>query len=249
MSLIEVKNLVHVFPDGTRAIDGISFTLEREEFLVIAGRNGSGKTALMLHLNGLLNPTEGTVCFNGIPVQKNLRLVRQKIGLVFQEPDNQFVGQSVEDDIAFGPNNLGLPADEISERIEYALETTELTHLRDQRPYVLSGGEKRRLAMAGILAMKPDIIVLDEPFSGLDYGGIQSVLGEIVELHRKGHALVVITHEVEKVLAHATHLIILEKGAIVGDGNPVELLYELKKYGITGNAVVNTKIEEMSWLD
>jgi biotin transport system ATP-binding protein len=249
MSLIEVRNLVHIFPDGTRALDGISFSLEREDFLVIAGRNGSGKTALMLHLNGLLNPTKGTVCFNGAPVQKDLRLVRQKIGLVFQEPDNQFIGQSVEDDIAFGPNNLGLSPEEISERIEYALETTGLTYMRDRRPYVLSGGEKRRLALAGILAMKPDIIVLDEPFSGLDYGGIQSVLREIVELHHKGHALVVITHEVEKVLAHSTHLIIMEKGTIVGDGNPVDLLYELKKYGITGNAVVNTKIEEMSWLD
>ena len=247
MSLLSVEHLSHTFPDGTVALDDVSFSVDSGEFIVLAGNNGSGKTVLMLHLNGLLVPTAGIVKYRGEPVGKNLKIVRQRIGLVFQEPENQLVGQSVAEDVAFGPENLGLPLDKIRERVEEALSTLGIKSLRSKRPYNLSGGEKRKAALAGILAMRPEIIVLDEPFAGLDLPGVRSVLESMALLHSGGHTLLVITHDIEKVLAHASRLLILSEGKLAADGNPEDLIGRLEKYGIKGPAR-NTRVRDMTWL-
>lgn len=248
MSLLEVRRLSHRFADGTYGIQEISFSLERGEFVLLAGRNGSGKTLLMRHLNGLLRPTAGEVLLEGSSIHRDLSAARRSIGLVFQDPDNQIVGQSVRDDVAFGPENLRLPMEEVERRTRAALQTTGLERLAEQPSHQLSGGEKRRLAIAGILAMSPALLILDEPFSGLDYPGVRQTLLEIRKLHRQGHTLLVITHEVEKVLGLATRLIVMEGGRIVADGNPASLLECLEPHGIRRPPADGRGIESMTWL-
>ncbi|MEW5817350.1 MAG: ABC transporter ATP-binding protein, partial [Spirochaetota bacterium] len=226
------------------------------EIMLVAGKNGSGKTVLMYHLNGLLIPTRGEVVLEGFPIRKNLLLARQKVGLVFQNARSQIVGQTVEDDVAFGPRNLGLPENEIEERVKTALEACGLGELAERRPHFLSGGELKRLAIAGVLAMKPKILVLDEPFSDLDYPGVRQVIRYLLKLHAEGHTLIVISHELDKFLAHATRLIIMEKGEIVRDGRPEDLIHETEAFGIRGlqstfqgiTAAGKKAIELMTWL-
>jgi biotin transport system ATP-binding protein len=246
MSLLKTDHLGHRFPDGSVALEGVSFSVEPGEFVVLAGKNGSGKTVLMLHLNGLLKPTEGVVLYRDEPVGKNLALVRQRIGLVFQEPDNQLIGQTVAEDVAFGPENLGLPLDEIRSRVEESLKVLDIKHLRSKRPFALSGGEKRKAALAGILAMQPEIIVLDEPFAGLDLPGVRGVLESLTLLHSAGHTLMVITHDIDKVLAHAGRLLIMADGHLMADGNPEELIGQVEDYGIRGPAKGH-RVRDMTW--
>lgn len=247
MSLLKTENLGHKFADGTVALDGVSFAIEPGEFVVLAGRNGSGKTVLMLHLNGLLKPTEGAVFYRDEPIGKNLTIVRQRVGLVFQEPDNQLIGQTVAEDVAFGPENLGLPLDEIRSRVEESLKVLDIKHLRSKRPFALSGGEKRKAALAGILAMRPEIIVLDEPFAGLDLPGVRGVLESLALLHSAGHTLMVITHDIDKVLAHADRLLIMADGRLVADGSPENLIDQVEDYGIRGPARGH-RVRDMTWL-
>jgi len=232
MSLLETVNLTHRFPDGTIGIREVNLSIDRGEFILLAGKNGSGKTVLMKHLNGLLKPTSGKVLFKGRPLSENLFLARQKVGLVFQEPDNQFVGQTVEEDIAFGPENLGLTREEIEIRVARPLEITGLSRLAKRNPHLLSGGEKRKLAIAGVLAMEPDVVILDEPFASLDYPGVKQISEQILKLHESGHTVLVLTHDIEKMLAHATRLIIMEGGRIMRDGKPFDFIDELEQFGI-----------------
>ncbi len=247
MSLLRLKNLTHTFAGGVTAIRDVSLSIEEGEFVVLAGRNGSGKTVLMLHLNGILKPTAGEVLYRERPITEQIRVVRQRIGLVFQEADNQLVGQTVAEDIALGPENLGLPYDEVKKRVEEALLSLGINDLRGRSPFNLSGGEKRRAALAGILAMLPELIVLDEPFSGLDLPGTRGVLESLILLHSTGHTLLVITHDIDKVLAHATRLIVMDEGKIVEDGDPPEIVTRVEKYGVRGFSK-NTNIGEMTWL-
>ncbi|MBW2483108.1 MAG: ABC transporter ATP-binding protein, partial [Deltaproteobacteria bacterium] len=169
MNIIEIENLKHHFADGTPGLDGINLKILEGTFVIIAGTNGSGKTTLIRHLNGLLLPTDGFVKVAGVSVKKNPMRARRLVGMMFQDADSQIVGETVCADVAFGPENLGLDNDQIDERVARALDAVGLKNFAEQRPHLLSGGEKRRLAIAGILAMQPRVIAFDEPFASLDY--------------------------------------------------------------------------------
>ena len=217
--------------------------------MVVAGPNGSGKTTLIRHLNGLLQPTSGRVFVEGVSVQKDLLRARRLVGMMFQDADSQIVGETVRDDVAFGPENLRLDVDQINARVSAALEAVGLKDYANRRPHMLSGGEKRRLAIAGILAMEPKVIVFDEPFASLDYPGVKQVLKQILALHQGGHTIIVITHDLEKVLAHADRLVIMQNGKIVKDGAPAEILGDIETYGVRAPCASHLGLEVRSWLN
>lgn len=249
MSILETQQLTHIFPNGTIALNDINLSIQEGEFVIIAGPNGSGKTVLLRHFNGLFLPTQGKVLLEGEPITKDLTNARKKIGLIFQNSDSQIVGQTVSEDVAFGPENLKLSRKEVDDRVKESLEAVGLSAFANQQPHTLSGGQKRKLAVAGVLAMKPKIIVFDEPFTGLDYPGVVQVLKEIVSLHKNGHTIILVTHELEKTLAHADRLIIMEKGRIVRDGEPSQLINEVELYGIRRPYGEERRVETMTWLD
>jgi biotin transport system ATP-binding protein len=248
MAILETIRLTKRFENGFLALQDVNFTLHSGEFTVLAGANGSGKTVLARHFNGLLLPSQGEVLIEGVPVRRNLRETRKQVGLVFQDSDSQIVGETVADDVAFGPENLGLAAHEVNIRVREALAAVGLTELAGCRPRRLSGGQKRKLVIAGVLAMRPKIIVLDEPFTGLDYPGVVQVLSQLLQLHREGYTLLVITHELEKVLAHATRMVVMHAGKIVLDGKPVELLSRVEDYGIKRPYGEGRPVETLTWL-
>lgn len=248
MNILETRHLTHVFANGNQALDDINLSFRPGEFTIIAGPNGSGKTVLIKHFNGLLRPTNGEVFLEGKPISRDLTNARKKVGLIFQNSDSQIVAQTVAEDVAFGPENLKLPRREIEVRVKESLANVGLGALADQQPHVLSGGQKKRLAVAGVLAMEPKILVFDEPFAGLDYPGTLQVLEAIVSLHRNGHTIILVTHELEKALAHAGRLIIIEKGRIAKDGVPAELVDQVEAYGIKRPYGKNGKVETMTWL-
>ena len=218
--IVVIDHLSHRYTDGTLALDDINLTIRTGEFTILAGPNGSGKSTLLKHLNGLLTPTQGEVLLLGRPVGKNLRKARKLVGMVFQDADSQIVGETVWDDVAFGPRNLSFNKSLLRQRVQAALETVGLTHLSDKPPYLLSGGEKRRLAIAGVLAMQPQVIAFDEPFSNLDYPGTQQVLGQMQRLRAGGHTLIVASHELEGLCHLASRLMVMSQGRIVRDGHP-----------------------------
>lgn len=248
MNIIEIENLCHRFADGTVGLDGIHLNIRRGSFVVVAGPNGSGKTTLLRHLNGLLLPTEGCVRLAGVSVAQDPARARRLVGMVFQDADSQIVGETVYEDVAFGPQNLRLDHNEIDIRVAQALKAVGLAKIRDQRPHLLSGGEKRRLAIAGILAMQPRVIVFDEPFSSLDYPGVQQVLQNILKLHRCGHTIVVSTHDLEKIIAHANRLILMHRGRVVHDGTPAEVMTEVENFGVRQPCAMRLGQEVASWL-
>lgn len=232
MNIIEIKNLSHRFSDGTLGLDNINLKIREGAFVVISGQNGSGKTTLLRHLNGLLISDSGTVLLAGAPVADNLVRARQMIGMVFQDVDSQIVGETVYDDVAFGPENLSLDRSEVKRRVSNTLKAVSLTELADRRSHLLSGGEKRRLAIAGILVMEPRVLVFDEPFSNLDYPGVRQLLEQVLSLHQAGHTILVATHELEKVIAHADHLIVMKDGKVVRDGLPNEMVKGVEAFGV-----------------
>ncbi|MEA3435159.1 MAG: energy-coupling factor ABC transporter ATP-binding protein [Thermodesulfobacteriota bacterium] len=248
MNIIEIKNLSHSFLDGTLGIDGINLSISEGEFIVIGGQNGSGKTTLLKHLNGLLLPTKGAVLIEGVEVSRNIKKARQMVGMVFQNADSQIVGETVYADVAFGPENLCLDRQEIEKRVATALESVGLTQNADKRPHLLSGGEKRRLSIAGILAMEPKVIVFDEPFSGLDYPGLRQVLKQIISLHQSGHTIIITTHDIEKIIAHASRLLIIKDGKVVRDGMPDKILQEAEVFGVRAPCATRLGAEVASWL-
>jgi len=249
MNIIEIKNLSHRFADSTLGLENINLTIREGTFVIIAGQNGSGKTTLLKHLNGLLLPTAGTIRLAGLPVSENLVKARQMVGMVFQDADSQIVGETVCDDVAFGPENLCLDRIEVKRRVFKSLKIVGLLDFEDQKPHLLSGGEKRRLAIAGILAMEPKVLVFDEPFSSLDYPGVKQILKQIVSLHRSGHTILVAAHDLEKVFAHADRLVIMKEGKVVKDGIPSQLLGELETFGIREPCASRLGVEVPSWLN
>lgn len=246
--IIEICNLTKTFSNGFTAVENINLSIKQSEFTIIAGANGSGKTVLMKHLNGLLTPTSGKVKLNGVNIQKDLQTVRQKVGLIFQNSDIQIVGQTVERDIAFGPENMNLSKIEIQKRVDFSLEATGLQELRKHQAYNLSGGEKKRLGIAGVLAMDPEILIFDEPFAGLDYPGVKSVLKTIVDLHREGKTIILITHDLEKSLSHSDKLVIMQNGEIVECEAPGLLIDKLDKYNIKKPYGDGRLLETMTWM-
>ena len=232
MNIIEVRNLSHRSVDGKLILDNVNLAIKPAEFAVVAGPNGSGKSTLFKHLNGLLAPSEGSVLIDGIAVADDVKRARKIVGMIFQDADSQIVGETVFDDAAFGPENLSYPPDEVRELVDKTLELVGLSHLRDLPPHLLSGGEKRRLAIAGVLTMTPRVLIFDEPFSNLDYPGIRQVLAQMDALHRDGHTIVVSTHNLETVAGMANRLILMQAGKIVRDGSFDEMLHSVEDFGI-----------------
>lgn len=243
MNIIEIENLGHRFDDGTPGLDNINLTIRAGDFVLIGGPNGSGKTTLLKHLNGLLWPHNGGIRLDGTLVSRNPARARQMVGMVFQDADSQIVGETVYDDVAFGPENLCLDRIEIDKRVSGALTVVGLQDLARQKAHLLSGGEKRRLAIAGVLAMKPKVLVFDEPFSNLDYPGIKQVLNQILSLHQSGRTIVIAAHDLEMVIDHADRLIIMQAGKVVRDGLPEELVDELENFGIRVPCSYRLKME------
>jgi len=230
--MITVENLSHSYPDGTLALRSVSLTVRKGEFMVLCGPNGGGKTTLLRHLNGLLKPTAGKVLLDGMDVSEEPRQVATQVGMVFQDPDSQILGETVWEDVAFGPENLGLSSDEVKRRVERALELTDLRDLAHKPCLWLSGGERKRLAIAGVLAFNPETLILDEPFANLDYPSTLQLLRRIVLLHAEGHTIVLSTHDVEKVVAHAARIAVLAGGELKLVGPPETVLSRLEAFGV-----------------
>lgn len=217
--------------DSKYAIDGVSFDVKKGEFLVILGRNGSGKSTLAKQFNALLMPTEGKMEVNGMDTsnEENIWKIRSKTGMVFQNPDNQLVATIVEEDVAFGPENLGVEPKEIRKRVTEALKRVAMYKYRNNAPHLLSGGQKQRVAIAGILAMLPDCIVLDEPTAMLDPSGRKEVMSTIKDLNKNyGITIILITHYMEEA-AQADRILVMDSGKMILQGSPKEIFRNVKK--------------------
>lgn len=214
---------------SVKTLDDVSLSIEAGEFVAVLGHNGSGKSTFAKHLNGLLTPTGGSLWIKGRDAsdQKNLWKIRQSVGMVFQNPDNQIVATTVEEDVAFGPENLGIAPDEIRKRVDEALADVRLSDYSKRQPHHLSGGQKQRVAIAGVLAMRPSCIVLDEPTAMLDPRGRKEVIKTIARLNREyGITVILITHFMEEA-AKANRIIVMENGRPVLDGTPQEVFRQM----------------------
>ena len=239
--MIKIENLKHYYTDAdgkeVKALDGVSLDIEQGEFVAVIGANGSGKSTLARHLNALLLPTEGKVSINGMDTQNEADLwnIRQQVGMVFQNPDNQIVAAIVEEDVAFGPENIGVPGPEIRPRVEKALAAVGMTEYAKHAPHRLSGGQKQRIAIAGIMALEPQCIVLDEPTAMLDPQGRKEVVATVSKLNKEKHMTIVyITHYMVEALA-ADRVVVMNKGHICFTGTPREVFSrvdELEKLGL-----------------
>lgn len=225
-NIIKIENLIFEYKrdedqDVIKAINNVSLDIERGSFTAIIGRNGSGKSTLAKNINALLLPTSGTVLVDGLDTRDEASIwnIRQSAGMVFQNPDNQLVSSIVEDDVAFGPENLAIDPIEIRERVDEALKAVGMYEERKKAPHLLSGGQKQRVAIAGVVAMKPKCIILDEPTAMLDPKGRIEVMEIIQKLHKEGITILLITHFMEEA-ARADRIIIMDKGQVVMDGSP-----------------------------
>jgi biotin transport system ATP-binding protein len=248
--VLEAKDISFSFGNSKPILKEVSFTVGAGKFVVLTGRNGSGKSVLLKCLKGLYQPTKGSISIDGEDFSKLPKRRNSSIGLVFQDAESQMVGQTVERDILFGLENLGIEGDERRRRFEDVVGLLGLSPLLNQRPRTLSGGEKRRLAIAGVLVMDPHVLILDEPFANLDLTGVRQVLEALVALHAKGHAIMVVTHEIEKVLAHADQLILLDGGRVIGDDKPSRVLSLVEDYGVRRPSFQGRPVplEALTWL-
>ena len=214
--IVEVRDLKHTYPDGTAAVRGISFRIHHGEAVAVVGANGAGKSTLLLHLNGYLTPQSGTVRIGDFPLTKEtVKDIRKTVGMIFQDPDDQLFMPTVYEDVAFGPLNLGLPPEEVEHRVQQALQRTGVEHLRDRPPYKLSGGEKRAVAIATVLAMSPDILVMDEPTSNLDPLSRRTLIELLAGFH---HTKIIATHDLDMVIDLCERTIVIHEGTIMADG-------------------------------
>ena len=267
MKIIRVENLSKIYGKNEAkvvALNHISFEVEEGEFIAILGHNGSGKSTMAKHMNALLIPTEGKMLVNKMDTSdmNNLWNIRETAGMVFQNPDNQLVATIVEEDVAFGPENLGVPPEEIRKRVDEALERVGMSEYKRHAPHLLSGGQKQRIAIAGILAMKPKCIIFDEPTAMLDPSGRKEVLDTIIDLNKNyGITVILITHYMDEA-AKADRIVVMDKGKLILDGKPrdvfsnvekmksigldvpqvTELSYELQKAGIN----IDTRILDVN---
>ena len=231
-SILEVKDLCHIYSAGTpferAALKNVSFSVERGEFIGIIGHTGSGKSTLMQHLNGLLKPTSGSILLDGVDIWSDKKTTRQsrfRVGLVFQYPEYQLFEETVYKDIAFGPKNMGLKADEIDRRVREAAALVGLTDAQlEVSPFDLSGGQKRRVAIAGVIAMEPEVLILDEPTAGLDPEGREEILQNIDGYRKaKGATIMMVSHSMTDVARLADRLLVMNKACLAMDGTPQEV--------------------------
>ncbi len=270
---IVLDNITYTYGMGTpfekTALHGISLTIENGEFLGVIGHTGSGKSTFVQHLNGLLHPTTGTVTVNGVDISastEEAKKMRHKVGMVFQYPEHQLFEETIAEDIAFGPKNLGLSADEVDERVRDAMKFVGLDYntYAERSPFHLSGGQMRRVAIAGVVAMNPDFLVLDEPSAGLDPFGREEIFEEIIRLHKeKGITVILVSHSMEDVAKYVERIIVMNHGQVMFDNTPCEvfkhykeleqiglaapqvtyLMHELKEKGLNVNTEATTVAE------
>ena len=256
MGIVKAAKLVYEYirrdeeeniEEVNRAIDGVDVDIKKGDFVAVLGHNGSGKSTLAKHVNGLLLPTEGTVWVGDMDTRDEEHIwdVRKTAGMVFQNPDNQIIGNIVEEDVGFGPENIGVPTEEIWKRVEESLKAVGMTAYRLQSPNKLSGGQKQRVAIAGVMAMKPECIILDEPTAMLDPNGRREVIRTIHELNRaEGITVLQITHYMEEAI-EADRIIVMDDGRIVMDGQPREIFSRVKELKSHGLDV--PQVTELAW--
>lgn len=255
---LSTENLSFTYPDGTQALKNINIEIEKGEKVAIIGPNGAGKSTLFSHFNGLTEPTSGCVKIEDKPIsfeKDELLKVRQKVGIVFQDPNDQLFAPTVKEDIAFGPMNLGLSYDEVEKCVEDALKMVGMENYEDKTPHHLSGGQQKRIAIAGIIAMKPELMILDEPTAGLDPDGVEKVLNIMNQLNEEGMTLIISSHDIDMISKYADKIFVLYNGEIIESGNknkifsdmellkkahlrtPIttEILYNLKESGLNVN--------------
>ena len=240
MGIIQTSKLIFEYirrdeegnPEGiTRAVDAVDLDVKQGEFVAILGHNGSGKSTLAKHINAILYPTEGAVWVDGKDTREEEHIweIRQKAGMVFQNPDNQIIGQVVEEDVGFGPENMGIPTKEIWERVEESLKAVGMYEFRKHSPNKLSGGQKQRVSIAGVIAMHPKCIILDEPTAMLDPNGRKEVIRAVRGLNQvEGVTILLITHYMEEVI-HADRVIVMDQGRVVMQGTPREIFSQVEK--------------------
>ena len=220
--ILEAKDLVYNYPDGTNAIRGINFKVEEGQMISILGPNGAGKSTFFLHFNGIIQPTSGSIEIEGKTLEydkKSLLEARTKVGVVFQNPDDQLFAPTVFEDVAFGPMNMGLDEDEVKERTQKALEVVGMADYAQKAPHHLSGGQKKRVTIAGILSMRPKVMVLDEPTSGLDPNGASDIMQLLYDLNDDGMTIIISTHDVDLVPMYSDNISVLRFGEIIKQGN------------------------------
>lgn len=243
--IIDIKELNYIYNPNTpfekKALDDINIQINEGDFIGLIGHTGSGKSTFVQHLNGLMKPTSGTIVVDGINITEkgaSLRTVRQKVGLVFQYPEHQLFEETVYKDISFGPKNLGLSDEEVDERVKNAMELVGLDYesLKDRSPFELSGGQKRRVAIAGVIAMKPKVLILDEPTAGLDPYGRDEILDEIKKLYvKEGITIILVSHSMEDVARLVNRILVMHKGKLVMDDTTREVFKradELERIGL-----------------
>jgi len=241
-TLFVLQNISKTFYPKFQALSNINFSVNKGDFIVIAGANGSGKTVLMHIIAGLEEASEGELIF----------FEEQRVGLVFQEADSQILAETVAEDVAFGPKNAGLSKEAVKQKVHESLQWTSLLEKKDFSSRLLSGGEKRRLALAGILALDSDIFIFDEPFANLDWPSVRQVCELLEKLKKEGKTILVLTHELEKILAYANRFIILSQGRAVFDGSVEEglseqMLTKLENWGIRNPLQSYKKKEDLHW--
>lgn len=244
---IKIENLTYIYmpktPFEKKAIDDVSIEIKQGEFVALIGHTGSGKSTLIQHINGLLKPTSGKILIDDIDItKKNVKLtnIRKKVGLVFQYPEYQLFEETIEKDISFGPQNLGLDNDEINRRVQRAMKTVGMNYedYKDKSPFEISGGQKRRVAIAGVVAMEPNILILDEPTAGLDPKGRDDILSKIVELYEQNDmTIILVSHSMEDVAKVANRVIVMDSGKCILDGTPKEIFKEIELLESVGLAV------------
>ena len=244
---IKIENLNHIYmkrtPFEKKALDDVSFEIEEGEFVALIGHTGSGKSTLIQHINGLLKPDSGKIIIDGEDItskKMNLNHIRKKVGLVFQYAEYQLFEETIEKDIAFGPRNLGLSDDDINDRVKKTMEIVGLDYetYKDKSPFEISGGQKRRVAIAGVVAMEPKVLILDEPTAGLDPKGRDDILYQIKELHRRLKITVIlVSHSMEDVAKVADRIIVMDNGKNIIDGKPSEVFRQVETLEKVGLAV------------
>ena len=222
--IIRTENLSYFYPDGTKALNGVTLGIKRGKITAVLGGNGAGKTTFFLNLNGIIKPSAGKIFYNEkeiVHTKKNLNELRRLVGLVFQNPDSQLFSANVYQDVSFGPINMGLPAEEVRQKVEECLKKTGVWELRDKPTHSLSFGQKKRVAIAGVLAMEPEVVVLDEPTAGLDPKGVGEVMNLVLELQElHGISVIIATHDIDIVPLYCDYVYVLDQGEVILDGTP-----------------------------